>query len=950
MKKLYLIPSRKRIIVVDLFAGMGLFAFGLRKSGMIIGYACEWNFHVCHKLYNHNFKHPDGTPVMEPFIVIPREEYEALRSNKDTKDTVGIIDGQWVRTKRIQEVNGRDIRRAIEARYGKDIIIVVAGGPPCQLLTSLSKRGREATAQADSDEKNSVKMLFEYLRILEELSVGEGNGNVCGVMEEVPEIGEKQFFELYSHFITKARTLPFNIAELDMCSSHHGGNQMRWRKIFQFVHKSYNVQPVFPEADTVNVKRVKDFLEIDSFLSGHFIDTWKTKNHLMCTVTKGSPKEFKKGEKRWKPSDDELLLCFDVKPGEYFISPDISVGHLRQAIANAVCVSLSSALGKNLIEKVLRLRPDGEGFFIPIDTPTDDEDTSPIEVSPEPRVPVDDGVELSPVAATKESETAEVDTSDPGESAVTMDGNIQPNTTAAADNKQPSIDAADTQVINSATMKDATTLTSEPVNLPPALSNGNKESTNMPIKFYESGFELWRGKSQLTGANIVVIITLHSANTKTGDMAQTWILNADISPLEAIRIGDDTAICGDCSLRHNKGGGCYVYVAQSPRAVWEAWHNQKYTKLPVEHFKVLSGLPVRHGAYGDPAAMPMHILKEIQKYVVTYTGYTHQWRATEHSELKTMCMASVENPEQQLEAAQKGWRTYRIIKPGDELLQDEILCPHITTGVQCVKCRLCRGTAHPAKNIAVHAHGIHVNKFNLPSPAVLPRPVTKVEEIHHLPRLRNLCITDTEFKKVEGPKIINSLQLRQMKFQSLNFEGRWGELLGLPSVNFHCIIHGLSGHGKSTFGIQFAKYLADFGRVLYVSGEEGLFKTFQDKFTNSDAWSDSIDVAEIKTYDELIRIVIPDTYNFIFLDSLDAMKIDITRLKKIKDTFKNSALITISQSTKTGLMRGSNEIMHEGDVCVRVTDGLAETTKNRFKEKGTAFNVFQQMSDSEDDL
>jgi predicted ATP-dependent serine protease len=188
-----------------------------------------------------------------------------------------------------------------------------------------------------------------------------------------------------------------------------------------------------------------------------------------------------------------------------------------------------------------------------------------------------------------------------------------------------------------------------------------------------------------------------------------------------------------------------------------------------------------------------------------------------------------------------------------------------------------------------------------------------------------------------------------MEFDCLNFEDEWNELFGLPSINFHCIIHGRSGHGKSTFAIQMAKYLADnFGKVLYVSGEEGYSMTFQSKFLNNDASTDSIDVSKIGSYDEFIRAVPTGLYNFIFLDSLDTMKVGVDELRKIKEQYKNTAIITISQATKSGLMRGSYEIVHDSDIVVEVVDGIATTTKNRFKERGMTFNVFEQMNTSKE--
>jgi hypothetical protein len=85
----------------------------------------------------------------------------------------------------------------------------------------------------------------------------------------------------------------------------------------------------------------------------------------------------------------------------------------------------------------------------------------------------------------------------------------------------------------------------------------------------------------------------------------------------------------------------------------------------------------------------------------------------------------------------------------------------------------------------------------------------------------------------------------------------------------------------------------------------------------------------------------PDTYNFIIPDSLNTMKIEVNKLRKTRANFKNSALITMSQATKAGDMRGSYDIVHDSDIVVKVTHGVAETIKNRFKEIGMKFQVFR---------
>ena len=62
-----------------------------------------------------------------------------------------------------------------------------------------------------------------------------------------------------------------------------------------------------------------------------------------------------------------------------------------------------------------------------------------------------------------------------------------------------------------------------------------------------NGFIIYEGRSAIDRAPIVVILTglKPSKNSKTGAMLQTWILRADMHPLEALRTGADRAICGD---------------------------------------------------------------------------------------------------------------------------------------------------------------------------------------------------------------------------------------------------------------------------------------------------------------------------------------------------------------------------------------------------------------------
>ena len=57
-----------------------------------------------------------------------------------------------------------------------------------------------------------------------------------------------------------------------------------------------------------------------------------------------------------------------------------------------------------------------------------------------------------------------------------------------------------------------------------------------------NGFILGHGRSLIDGMPIVVVATIKSRNTKTGDMVQTWILRQDMLPTDAVKTGADWSI------------------------------------------------------------------------------------------------------------------------------------------------------------------------------------------------------------------------------------------------------------------------------------------------------------------------------------------------------------------------------------------------------------------------
>jgi len=204
---------------------------------------------------------------------------------------------------------------------------------------------------------------------------------------------------------------------------------------------------------------------------------------------------------------------------------------------------------------------------------------------------------------------------------------------------------------------------------------------------------------------------------------------------------------------------------------------------------------------------------------------------------------------------------------------------------------------------------------------------------HHGVAINNItCNTD---------KIKNSYKLKDKKYNDFAFKGEWEYFLGKPEKGFSMAIHGLPGHGKSSFAIKISKYLAEnFGRCLYVAAEEGHSKTINDKLARNNSYHSNLDIGDMKTREEFFNIVKPGSYDFIIFDSLNTMGMENYNVKDIMESFTDTSFIFICQSTKDGKIRGSQKIVHDCNIVIEIDNKVARTIKNRFQDTPREFRVF----------
>ena len=233
---------------------------------------------------------------------------------------------------------------------------------------------------------------------------------------------------------------------------------------------------------------------------------------------------------------------------------------------------------------------------------------------------------------------------------------------------------------------------------------------------------IYRGPSRLDGSPIVAIITgmrSASSNSKTGDMPQVWIIRSDVHPVEALRDGSDSAICGACPHRPKLRGAdalkkssrsCYVNV-MSFNGIFKKFIAGGYPDVsPAELGAMLTGRRIRLGAYGDPAAVPLEVWRDLCASCES-TGYSHQWRDCDCGYAE-FCMASCDSPVDVIKATAAGWRVFWVQNGVEPVRRVESVplawCPaskesgRVTT---CSECMACSGTRSGRRsNVAIMLH------------------------------------------------------------------------------------------------------------------------------------------------------------------------------------------------------------------------------------------------------
>ncbi|MCU0435420.1 MAG: hypothetical protein MUC87_18325 [Bacteroidia bacterium] len=181
--------------------------------------------------------------------------------------------------------------------------------------------------------------------------------------------------------------------------------------------------------------------------------------------------------------------------------------------------------------------------------------------------------------------------------------------------------------------------------------------------------------------------------------------------------------------------------------------------------------------------------------------------------------------------------------------------------------------------------------------------------------------------EVRNTQVMTAKQMAEMEFETLPFTGYYKRLLGNPEHNFWLMIYGAPFQGKTTFSINFAKYLAEnIGKVLYISSEQYRSESLKQVIQRVNAqginlihFTPSLDKA-------------PDLahYDFVFFDSANAANLRVNEIMQLREQYPGTAFITILQSVKSGDFHGKQEWRHIPDIVLKIENGKLQTEKNRY--------------------
>ena len=200
---------------------------------------------------------------------------------------------------------------------------------------------------------------------------------------------------------------------------------------------------------------------------------------------------------------------------------------------------------------------------------------------------------------------------------------------------------------------------------------------------------------------------------------------------------------------------------------------------------------------------------------------------------------------------------------------------------------------------------------------------------------------------VKQIRAYNPREVSQKRYEVIKWNGQWKESFGRPAMNETWFISGASAQGKSSFVMQLAKKLCEYGKTLYVSAEEGIRQSFQRRLEMFEMNSVGRKLSIIEDPDINLlkeRLSKPKSPRFIIIDSFQMANWTYQDAMELIEKFNKKSFIFISQEYKSRPMGADAvRLRYAAGVKVRVS-GFMALCSGREKETagGGGFVVWDE--------
>lgn len=185
------------------------------------------------------------------------------------------------------------------------------------------------------------------------------------------------------------------------------------------------------------------------------------------------------------------------------------------------------------------------------------------------------------------------------------------------------------------------------------------------------------------------------------------------------------------------------------------------------------------------------------------------------------------------------------------------------------------------------------------------------------------------------------------RVRSYNFTDKWAENFGHPEVGSKWLVWGPSASGKSSFVMQLAKYMSQFGRVEYYADEEGVTaKSLQMRLHryNMKSCGGRFVVLDQASYDDIVeRMELKRSSAIYIFDSWQTMNFTIEQFRGLCKRFPTKTMIWVSREERgEPAGQSARKAKYDCDVKIHVKGYAAKCLGRFIPEAGKEFVIWDE--------